>query len=200
MKIFVIKDNKIIRQENEGYQPKEGETILIVKESEWPILKRTGGKFFKIHKDDKKEGDIPQGTVTKFKVLRDGEETIISRDKKLETDKLLDFVQPPDMTRVYRGGTSVLTTVDKFDHKTEAIEKSYTKHELRVENKKPRLRTDPEILEDEKEKAIRMKANELSTDPIKMVDGTAKTEIETFAVSINSAKTPAELKSIIEKG
>jgi hypothetical protein len=200
MKVFIVKENKIIRQKNEGYNPKEGETILIAKESEWPILKRTGGEFQEIHKDDKKEGDIPQGAVTKFKVLRDGEETTIDRDKKLETDKLLDFVQPPDMIRVYRGGTSVLTVVDDFNHKTEAIEKSYTKHDFRVENGKPRLRTDSEILEDEKEKAIRMKANELSTDQIKMVDGTAKTELETFAVSLNSTKTLSELKSIIEKG
>ena len=197
MEIFVIKNNKIIKQENKGYQPKEGETILIAKEDEWPILKRTGGKFFEININDKKEGDISQGAVTKFKVLRDGKETIIDRDKKLETDKLLDFVHFPDMIRVYRGGTSILTTVDKFDHKTEAIEHTYTKHELRVENGKPRLRTDPEILEYEKEKAIQQKALELTKDPIKMVDGSAKTELEAFVVSVTNAGTLTELKSII---
>jgi hypothetical protein len=197
MKIYIVKENKIIKQENEGYQPKDGETILITKEDEWPILKRTGGKFHEINVAAKKEGDLPQGAVTKFKVMRDKKEIIIDRDKKLDTDKLLDFVQPPDMIRVYRGGMSVLTTADKFDHETEAIEISYTKHELRVEDGKPRLRTDTEILEDEKEKAIQLKAAELSKDPIKIVDGTAKTELETFVASVNNAKTLTDLKSII---
>jgi hypothetical protein len=196
MKVFIAKENKIIRQENEGYQPKEGETILIAKEKEWPILKRTGGQFHEIHKDDKKEGDILQGAVTKFKVLRDGNEIVIDRYKKLETDKLLDFVQPPDMIRVYRGGTSILTVVEDFDHRTEAIEHIYTKHELRVENGKPRLRTDPEILEDEKEKAIQKKALELSNDPVEMVDGTAKIELEAFIASVNSINSLSALKTI----
>jgi hypothetical protein len=200
MNVFVVKENKIIRQENKGYIPKEGETILIAKENEWPVLKRTGGEFFEININDKKEGDILQGAVTKFKVLRDGKETIIDRDKKLKTDKLLDYVQPPGMSRVYRGGTSVITTVDKFDHKTEAIEKSYTKHDLRVENGKLRLLTDAELLDDEKEKAIQQKAFELSRDTMKIVDGTAKAELESFVLDVKNITTLTGLRSLTEKG
>jgi hypothetical protein len=196
MKLYIVKENKIVRQEDEGYQVKEDETILIAKKDEWAILKRTGGQFHEIHKDDKKEGDIPQGAVTKFKVLRDGKEAIIDRDKKLKTDKMLDFVHFPDMIRVYRGGKSVLTTVSDFNYKTEVIEKDFTKHELRVENGKPRLRTDPEILEDEKEKAINLKSYELSKNPMKIVDGSAKTELENYIKELDKVNSLEELKNI----
>jgi hypothetical protein len=198
MKIFVVKENKIIRQENEGYQPKEGETVLKVKEDEWSILKRTGGEFFEINRNDKQEGDIIQGAVTKLKVLRDNEEIIIDRNKKLNTDNLLDFIHFPDMVRVYRGGTSELTTTSNFNHKIEAIEKNFTKHELRVENGKPRLRTDPEILEDEKEKLINIKAIELSKNNIKIINGTAKTELEKFITDVNNASNLSELYGLLE--
>lgn len=194
MEKYIVKENKITGQFHDDYQLKEGETTLVVKSDEWPILKRTGGKFFEININEKQEGDLISGAVTKFKVKREKEIKIIERSEKLETDELLEFVQTPDMIRVYRGGTSVLTTVDDFDHATEAIEKSYTKHDLRVENGKPRLRTDPEILDDEKEKAIKQKAQELSKDAVKMVDGTAQSELQSYIADVNKVKNLDELK------
>ena len=66
MKINVIKENKIIRQENEGYIAKEGEILLSANDIDWPILKRTGGQFLEINKDDKLENDIISGGVVRF--------------------------------------------------------------------------------------------------------------------------------------
>jgi hypothetical protein len=197
---YIVKENKIIKQENESYQPGKGETVLIAKQDEWPILKRTGGQFFYIHENDKKEGDIVSGGVLKYKVLRDKKEIVIDKDKKLDTDKLLEFIHPEGMIRVYRGGTSEITTVNNFDHKTEAIEKSYTKNDLRVENGKVRLRTEAELLDDEKEKAIQKKAFELSQDAMKIVDGTAKAELESFVLGVKNVTTLTGLSSLTKKG
>ena len=159
MKIFVIKNNKIIRQENEGYQAKNNEIILRSNEIDYPIKKRTGGQFFEIHKDDKQENDIIQGGVTKFKVKRIVDDIekilIIERSEKLETDELLEFIYPENMIRVYRGGTSVYTIGTDFDSNTEAIEHKYTKDELFYDGKNIKIKT-PEM----QIKDIQIKAEE----------------------------------------
>jgi hypothetical protein len=173
MKNYIVKENKIIGQLHDGYEPKDGETILIVKPDEWPILKRTGGEFKAIHKDDKKEGDIPSGGVTKFKVLRDKKEVVIDRDKKLETDKLIDFVYPKDMIRVYRGGTSILTIGTDFDCNAEAIEHKFTKNELYVLNGKAEIKT-PEMQVVEIRDKARIKLLEMKHD----IDAEEKKKVE----------------------
>ncbi len=154
MKINVIKENKIIRQENEGYIAKEGEILLSANDIDWPILKRTGGQFLEINKDDKLENDIISGGVVRFKVKRNNEIIEIKKEEKEETDVLLEFIYPENMIRVYRGGISVLTIGTDFDPNTEAIEHKYTKDELYILNSKAQIKT-PEMQIDD----IRIKAN-----------------------------------------
>lgn len=144
MKIYVIKENKIIRQENEGYIAKDDETLISANDIDWLIKKRTGGEFLEINKNDIQETDIISGAVLKFKVKRNNEIIIIERSEKLETDELLEFIHPENMIRVYRGGTSILTIGTDFNHETEAIEHNYTKNELYILNGKAKVKT-PEM-------------------------------------------------------
>jgi hypothetical protein len=144
MKKYIIKDYKIIGQADNDYMPKDDEIIISANDIDYPILKRTGGQFFEINRDNKQSGDIEVGCVTKFKVKRNNQIVIIERSEKLTTDELLEFVQPPDMIRVYRGGTSVLTIGTDFDHATEDIEHTYTKDELYILNGKAQVKT-PEM-------------------------------------------------------
>jgi hypothetical protein len=159
---------------------------------------RTGGEYFDVLKDDKVIGNIIVGNVLQYKVIRKKEEKIV--DEVLPNDQLIDRFPHPEKIKVYRGGKT--KTVSESEYKAlplsqrGEIEYHYTKNEIVYENGVARLKSDAELLEDAKENIIKLKAVELNNDPVKMVNGEAKVELESYNATVDKIKTIEELKNI----
>ena len=72
---------------------------------------------------------------------------------------------------------------------------SRSKNELYVEKGKVISKTNEMLLEEAKEKLINIKINELAKDNLKIIDGTAKKELDSYRDKINKITSLEELKN-----
>ena len=165
-----------------------------------------GGEYQEINKNDIQDGDKFIGNKVRFLVNRKNKETdpdnlieIKIEDRNPLTDKIIDRIDYPDMIKIYRNwkNEKILSENEYKDLKEKdrgEIIYHYTKNEITEENGIKRLKTDSELLQDAKERLINFKAQELNRDPVKMVDGSAKTEFENYISELDKIKNMEELK------